>query len=110
MMAMRQTSPRNDHGQLTSRLAHSPSDNHADLTSEPKMLIIFQAIEIERLTTEIDLLRGKLKGKEGKVLNAGSYEVQIRELMEKCNKLDDEKYSYREELAQAKDMNDQIFN
>ena len=31
-------------------------------------------------------------------------------MVEKCNKLDNEKFSYREELAQAKDMNDQIFN
>ena len=31
-------------------------------------------------------------------------------MIEKCNKLDNEKFSYREELAQAKDMNDQIFN
>jgi hypothetical protein len=28
--------------------------------------------------------------------------VQIRELMERCSKLESEKYSYREELAQTK--------
>ena len=42
---------------------------------------MFQAIEIERLTYEIDLLRGKLREREDKVINAGSYEVQIRELV-----------------------------
>ena len=51
------------------------------------MIIIFQAIEIERLATETDLLRGKLKEREDRVINAGSYEVQIRELADKCNKL-----------------------
>lgn len=43
-------------------------------------------------------------------MNAGSYEVQIRELIEKCNKLENEKYSYREELSQTKEMSENIFN
>ena len=51
------------------------------------MLLVFQAIEIERLTWQADILRGKLKEKVDTVINAGSYEVQIRELMEKCNQL-----------------------
>ena len=55
-------------------------------------------------------MRGKLKEKADTVINAGSYEVQIRELVEKCNQLENEKYSYREELAQTKDMSEMVFN
>jgi uncharacterized protein (UPF0335 family) len=36
--------------------------------------------------------------------------VQIKELVERCNRLESEKYSFREELGQTKDMNDMLFN
>jgi hypothetical protein len=86
-LGFRQTSPRNDITLMTSRIAHLPGDNHPDLTSEPRMLLVFQAIEIERLTAEVDLLNAKLKERSDRVINAGSYEVQIKELVDKCNRL-----------------------
>jgi bisphosphoglycerate-independent phosphoglycerate mutase (AlkP superfamily) len=36
--------------------------------------------------------------------------VQIRELMERCSKLEGEKYSYREELSQTKAASESIFH
>jgi hypothetical protein len=57
--------------------------------------VVFQTIEIERLSNEIELLRVKLKEAERQLFNAANYEVQIKELTEKLfnyeNQLDDYK-------------------
>ncbi len=50
--------------------------------------MVFQTIEIERLTYEIELSNAKMRERQDVVINAGSYEVQIRELTEKCNKIE----------------------
>lgn len=42
--------------------------------------MVFQTIEIERLSNEIELLRVKLKEAERQLFNAANYEVQIKEL------------------------------
>jgi hypothetical protein len=57
--------------------------------------VVFQAIEIERLAQELAGLKGRLRETEGRGLHQASYEVQIRELMDRCSKLESEKYSYR---------------
>ena len=46
--------------------------------------LVFQAIEIERMTTEVEVLRMKEKQYERDKFNSQNYEVQIRELTEKC--------------------------
>ena len=46
---------------------------------------VFQTIEIERLSEEVELLRVKLREKERELFNAQNYEVQIKELNEKCS-------------------------
>ncbi len=80
LLAIKQSSPGSESQPFTSRMAHLP-DHYAELLSEPKIVIVFQAIEIERLTTEVLLLRGKLREREGHLINANSYEVQIKELV-----------------------------
>jgi len=46
-------------------------------------IVVFQTIEIERLSNEIELLRVKLKEAERQLFNAANYEIQIKELTEK---------------------------
>jgi uncharacterized coiled-coil protein SlyX len=48
-------------------------------------VVVFQAIEIERLSVEIETLRVKIKDFERQLGNYENYEVQIRELTEKCH-------------------------
>jgi hypothetical protein len=40
--------------------------------------VVFQTIEIERLSNEVELLRVKLKEADRQLINAQNYEVQIR--------------------------------
>lgn len=59
-------------------------------------VVVFQTIEIERLSNEIEVLRVRLKEAERQLFNASNYEVQIKELTEKLytcdNQLDEYKY------------------
>jgi hypothetical protein len=41
-------------------------------------VVVFQAIEIERLSTEVESNRIKIKDFERQIFNAQNYEVQIR--------------------------------
>ena len=45
-----------------------------------QFIVVFQTIEIERLSQEIEVLRVKLKEYERQLFNAANHEVQIREL------------------------------
>ena len=49
-----------------------------------QFIVVFQTIEIERLSQEIEVLRVKIKEYERQLFNYSNYEVQIRELTEKC--------------------------
>lgn len=59
---------------------------------------MFQTIEIERLSNEVELLRVRLKENERQLFNFHNYEVQIRELNEKCFALENERADYRDEI------------
>ena len=61
-----------------------PNHKKANLGDNVNVIVIFQTIEIERLSNEIELLRVKLKEAERQLFNASNYEVQIKELTEKC--------------------------
>jgi uncharacterized protein involved in exopolysaccharide biosynthesis len=47
--------------------------------------VVFQTIEIERLTQEVETLRIMVRDAERQRLNFENYEVQIRELTERCH-------------------------
>jgi len=51
-------------------------------------MIVFQTIEIERLSQEIEALRVQVKDSDHQKQNYNSYEVQIRELTERCHMLE----------------------
>lgn len=46
--------------------------------------MVFQTIELERLSLEIEALRVSLKDRERQLINYENYEVQIAELTEQC--------------------------
>ena len=52
---------------------------------------VFQTIEIERLSEEVEVLRVKLREQERELFNAQNYEVQIKELSEKCSEYEHER-------------------
>ena len=60
--------------------------------------MVFQTIEIERLSNEVEVLRVRLKENERQMFNYQNYEVQIRELTEKCFSLEREREEYRDEI------------
>jgi predicted RNase H-like nuclease (RuvC/YqgF family) len=60
-------------------------------------VVVFQTIEIERLSLEIESNRIKIRDFERQIFNAQNYEVQIRELTEKCFSYESERSKYLEE-------------
>jgi hypothetical protein len=60
------------------------STKKLNLGSNLEFVVVFQTIEIERLSLEIESNRVKIKDFERQIFNAQNYEVQIRELTEKC--------------------------
>ena len=62
-----------------------------------EFVVGFQTIEIERLSLEIESNRIKIKDFERQIFNAQNYEVQIRELTEKCFAYENERGMYLEE-------------
>lgn len=67
-----------------SRIQNLPNYKKTNLGDNIQFIVVFQTIEIERLSSEIEVLRVKLKEYERQLFNASNYEVQIRELTEKC--------------------------
>lgn len=59
---------------------------------------VFQTIEIERLSEEVETQRVRLKEFERQIFNAENFEVQIKELTDKCAQSEDEIGEYRDEL------------
>ena len=47
---------------------------------------------------------------ENREEQVGYYEVQIRELMERCSQLEHDKFSYKEELSQTRDASDNSYH
>ena len=62
-----------------------PGHRKEDLSSKMNFVVVFQTIEIERLSQEIEALRVKLKDFDRQRTNFENYEVQIRELTERCH-------------------------
>jgi len=62
-----------------------------------EFVVVFQTIEIERLSLEIESNRIKIKDFERQIFNAQNYEVQIRELTEKCFAYENERAKHLEE-------------
>lgn len=67
------------------------------LSENLPFVVVFQTIEIERLSAEIESNRVRIKDFERQIFNAQNYEVQIRELTEKCFAYELEREKYSEE-------------
>ena len=63
-------------------------------------MVIFQTIEIERLSNEIESLRVMLKDSERQIHNYQNYEVQIKELTENCHLLESQRINYQNQAEQ----------
>ena len=73
-------------------------------------MVVFQGIEIERLSLEVEALRVQLKDAERQKFNSGNFEVQIRELTEKCFSLEVEREEYREEIEKMNMISQQLYD
>lgn len=69
---------------LRSRIQNLPGYRKEDMSARVNFVVVFQTIEIERLSNEVEALRVALKDAERQNFNVKNYEVQIRELTEKC--------------------------
>lgn len=76
---------------IRSRIQNLPNYKKTNLGENIQFIVVFQTIEIERLSSEIEVLRVKLKEYERQLFNASNYEVQIRELTEKCFSMERER-------------------
>ena len=63
-------------------------------------MVVFQTIEIERLSNEIESLRVQLKDSERQINNYLNYEVQIKELTENCHLLEEQRLNYQDQAEQ----------
>lgn len=61
-----------------SRIQNLPNYKKTNLGENLQFIVVFQTIEIERLSQEIEVLRVRLKEYERQLFNASNYEVQIR--------------------------------
>lgn len=75
-----------------------------------QFIVVFQTIEIERLSQEVEVLRVKIKEYERQLFNYGNYEVQIRELTEKCFAQEKEIYEYREEYEKLNKICETLYH
>lgn len=83
-----------------SRIEHLPSYRRGDLSGRLDFVVVFQTLEIERLSTEIEALRVMLRDAERQISNSLSYEVQIRELTENCHQLEQQQGEYQHQVEQ----------
>lgn len=79
-----------------SKIMNLPNYKKLGLADNLPFVVIFQTIEIERLSNEIESNRIKIKDFERQIFNAQNYEVQIRELTEKCFAYEMEREKYQE--------------
>lgn len=73
------------------------------------MVVVFQTIEIQRLSTEVESLRIKIKDFERQIFNAQNYEVQIRQLTEKLFSYEHEKETYISEIEKLNVICHQLY-
>jgi hypothetical protein len=67
-----------------SRIQNLPNYKKNSLGENIQFIVVFQTIEIERLSNEVEVLRVRIKENERQLFNYQNYEIQIRELTEKC--------------------------
>lgn len=60
-------------GLCRSRIEHLPSYQKRDLSGKLDFVVVFQTLEIERLSTEIEALRVMLRDAERQIRNSLSY-------------------------------------
>lgn len=79
-----------------------PGYRKEDLSNKLNFIVVFQTIEIERLTVEIETLRVKSRDWDRQRQNYESYEVQIRELTERCHSFEMQKEGLEDELQRLR--------
>ena len=72
--------------------------------------MVFQTIEIERLSQEVEVLRVRTKEQERQLFNAQSYDVQIRELTEKCFAQERDLDEFREEYEKLNKICETLYH
>lgn len=95
---------------LRSRIQNLPNYKKTNLGENIQFIVVFQTIEIERLSSEIEVLRVKLKEYERQLFNSANYEVQIRELTEKCFSMEREREEYREEMEKLNKICETLYH
>lgn len=83
-----------------SRIEHLPSHRRESLSGKLQFVVVFQTIEIERLSLEIESLRVMLKDADRQIHNYLNYEVQIKELTENCHQLEEQRAHYQTQVEQ----------
>ena len=73
------------------------------------MVVVFQTIEITRLSEEIETLRVALMDYQRQVNNYRNYEIQIRELNEKVCEYEEERGAYQEEIEKLNLICQQLY-
>lgn len=92
----------------SSRIQNLPGYQKTDLSHRLNFVVVFQAIEIERLTQELEGLRVRAKDWERQQINYENYQVQIRELTERCHLYEVQKDGIEEELIHMKQFCEKI--
>lgn len=95
---------------VRSRIQNLPNYKKTNLGENLQFIVVFQTIEIERLSQEIEVLRVRIKEYERQLFNASNYEVQIRELTEKCFAQEKEIYEYREEYEKLNKICETLYH
>lgn len=93
-----------------SRIQNLPNYKKTNLGDNLQFIVVFQSIEIERLSNEVEVLRMKIKENERQLFNYSNYEVQIRELTEKCFSQEKEIYEYREEYEKLNKICETLYH
>jgi predicted nucleic acid-binding Zn-ribbon protein len=95
---------------VRSRIQNLPNYKKTNLGENLQFIVVFQTIEIERLSQEIEVLRVRLKEYERQLFNSSNYEVQIRELTERCFAQEKEIYEYREEYEKLNKICETLYH
>ena len=93
-----------------SKIMNLPNFKKVNLAENMPFAVVFQSIEIERLSTEIESNRVKIKDFERQIFNAQNYEVQIRELTEKCYGIEMERVRALEEIEKLNMISQQLYS
>ena len=87
-----------------------PNYKKSNLGENVSFIVVFQTIEIERLSNEIELLRVKLKEAERQLFNAANYEIQIKELTEKVFSYENQLEDYRDEYEKLNKICETLYH